>query len=123
MDRRRDPAPIEEEDRLATLLCDPPELREERGRQRIPAFATQVDHPYRRQRAVDSRPELEAVQTLPALRTGSRAAVDRDGALELGSLRGDEPRVVAGVRLLLVRGVVLLVDADDPELAHRSEDR
>ena len=41
---------------------------------------------------------------------------------ERGPLRGDRPRVVARVGLLLVRGVVLLVDADQAEVRDGGED-
>ena len=67
--------------------------------------------------------ELEPLERLPRLGPGRRRAEDCDGALERGALRRDGARVVARVGLLLVRGVVLLVDADHAERGQRREDR
>ena len=58
----------------------------------------------------------------PALRAGRGAAEQGDGALERGPLGRHGAGVVARIRLLLVRGVVLLVDADQAEVAHGRED-
>ena len=100
-----------------------PELGEERRRERVARLAPEIDDPHRRERAREPAAELEPLQPLPALRPRRRAAVDGDRALERGALRGDGARVVARVGLLLVGGVVLLVDADQPERGNRGEDR
>ena len=67
-------------------------------------------------------PSSSRSSACPALRPRRRAPVDGDRTLERRPLRRDRPGVVARVGLLLVRGVVLLVDADQPEAAHRRED-
>src|SRR5207247_8891734 len=59
---------------------------------------------------------------LPALRPRRRASVHDDSALERRSLRRDGAGVVAWVRLLLVGGVLLHVDTDEPEIGDRGED-
>ena len=69
----------------------------------------------------DERTTRSSVAQLSGPRRG--AAVDRDRALERRALRGDRARVVARIRLLLVRRVVLLVDDHEAEVAHRREDR
>ena len=66
---------------------------------------------------------LEPLESRPALCARRRAAVHGDGTLDRRPLRGDRPRVVPRIRLLLERRVVLLVDDDEAELAHRREDR
>ena len=58
---------------------------------------------------------------MPGLRPRRRRAEDRDGSLERGPLGGDRAGVVARIRLLLVRGVVFLVDADHAERRERRE--
>ena len=68
-------------------------------------------------------PSSSRSSRVPALGTRRRAAEDGDRALERRPLRGDGPRVVARIRLLLVRRVLLLVDADQAEPAHRREHR
>ena len=67
--------------------------------------------------------ELDPLEPRPALRPRRRAAEERDGALERGPLGRDGARVVARVGLLLVRGVVLLVDADQAEVARPARRR
>ena len=96
---------------------------EERRRERVAGLATQVDELHGRERGADPRRERGAAEAQPALRSRRRRAVDRDGTLERRSLRGNGARVVAGIGLLLVRGVVLLVDDDQADAAHRGEDR
>ncbi len=122
VDRRHEPAPVQQQDRLAAVLRDPSELGEKRRRKRVAGFAAQVDDLHRRHRSTQPRAELEPLEPLPALRPRRRAPVDRDGTLERGPLRRDRACVVARVGLLLVRGVVLLVDADQAEAQHRRED-
>ena len=68
-------------------------------------------------------PQLEPLERSPALRSRGRAAVDDRRALESRALGGDGACVVARVGLLLVRGIVLLVDADQADVPHRREDR
>src|SRR5207244_3380861 len=66
--------------------------------------------------------ELEPLESLPRLRPRRRGAEDGDGAFERSALRGNGAGVVSGVGLLLVRGVVLLVDADHADVRERGED-
>ena len=80
MERGRNAAAIQEQDRLAALLLDRAEVPEERSRERITGLAAQIDHPHAGQRTTQATAELEALEALPALRPRSRAAVDRDGA-------------------------------------------
>ena len=115
--------------RLSSRIALPPsreiavEPGHQRRRERVAGLAAQVDDLDRRQRGRDPAAELQPLERLPALGARRRAPVDGDRLLERGTLGGDGARVVARVGLLLVRGVVLLVDADDAEVAHRREDR
>jgi hypothetical protein len=120
--RRRDTAAVEEQDRLAAVLGDRAELREEGRRERIPGLAAQVDDAYRRQRGGQAPTELESLQGAPALGPRRRASEDGDRVFQRRTLRGDGARVVARVRFLLVRRVVLLVDADHAQTSHGRED-
>ena len=121
--RGRDPAAVQEQDRLAPVLGDRPELGEKRRRERVAGLAPEVDEPHGRQAAAEALAQLEPLEALPALRPRRRAPVDGHRAFERGALGGDRARVVAGIGLLLVRGIVLLVHADEAEPAHRREDR
>src|SRR5206468_4010751 len=56
--RRRHSPPVQEQDRLATALCERSERLEQRRREWVPRFAAQVDDPYRRQ------PRAEALAKL-----------------------------------------------------------
>ena len=80
MERGRNAAAVQQQDRLAAVLLDRAELPEERSRERIAGLAAQIDHPHAGQRTTPATAELEALEPLPALRPRSRAAVDRDGA-------------------------------------------
>ena len=73
-------------------------------------------------RRPDPRGQVETLESRPALGARGRAPVHRDRAFQDGSLRSHRTGVVAGVRLLLVGGVVLLVHDDEPEVGHRGED-
>ena len=115
MERGRDAAAVEEQDRLAASLRKPAQLGEERRRERVARLLAQVDDANRGHRRRDPAAELEPLERVPRLRPRRRRAEDRDGSLERGPLGGDGAGVVARVRLLLVRGVVLLVDADHAE--------
>ena len=77
----------------------------------------------RHRAAVDALGQLEALEVEPALGARSRGAADEHRARVVGAAAGDLARVVARVGLLLVAGVVLLVDDDEPEVAHGGEDR
>jgi len=121
VDRRRDTAPVEEQDRPPAAVHQPAERGEERGRERVARLAAQVDEPHGRHRRPDPRRERQAPEPCPALGPRRRGAVHGDRALEGRPLGGDRACVVAGVGLLLVRGVVLLVDDDQPDAAHRRE--
>ena len=123
MQRGRDPAAVEEQDRLAAVLGDRAELREQRRGERVAGLATQVDDPHRRQLPAEPLRQLEPLERSPALGPRRGASVQSDRALERRPLGRDCPRIVAGIRLLLVGGVVLLVDADQPDTIHRREDR
>ncbi len=123
VERRRDAAAVEQQDRPAAARRDGRELGEQRRRERISLLVAEVDDAHRRQRPGEASAELEPFQPLPALGTRRRAAVHGDRALERCALGRDRPRVVARIRLLLVRRVVLLVHADQSQPAHRGEDR
>ena len=122
VDRGSKAAAVEEQDRPPPAIGDQPELGEQRGRERVAALPPEVDDPDRRERLCDSGAEIESLEEGPALRSRGRAPEEGDGALEQGPPGGDRPRVVARIRLLLVRRVVLLVDADDTERRERCED-
>ena len=100
---------------------EPAELGEERRRERIARLLAQVDDANGGHRRRDPAAELEPLERLPGLGPRRRRAEDRDRSLERGPLGGDGAGVVARIRLLLVRGVVLLVDADHPERRERRE--
>ena len=103
MERGRDAAAVEQEDRLAPALGELAELREQRRGQRVAGLAAQVDRAHRRTADADSLAELEPLEPLPALGARRRASVNRDGAFQRGALRSHRARVVARVGLLLVR--------------------
>ena len=121
VERGRDPAPVEKQDRLSASFRELAELGEERRRERIARLVTEVDDADGGHRRRDPAAELEPLERLPGLRARRRRAEDRDCSLERRALRGDGAGVVAGIRLLLVGGVVLLVDADDAERRKRRE--
>ena len=123
VDRRCDAAPVEQQDRLAAFRRHAAERREQRRRERVAGLAAEVDDAHRRERPDEPPAEVEPVEALPALGPRRRAAVDRDRAFEGRALRRDGACVVARVGVLLVGLVVLLVDADQPEVADRREDR
>ena len=104
------------------MLGDAAELRQERRRERIAGLPAQIDDTHRRHRRSEPRAELQPLELLPALRPGCGAPVHGDRALERSPLRGDRPRVIARIRLLLVGRIVLLVDADDAEPRQGRED-
>ena len=87
-----------------------------------PGLAAKIHDLDVRQPPAEPPAQLEPLEPLPALGSRRRASVDRDRAFQGGALRRDGARVVAGVGLLLVGGVVLLVDADQAESLHRRED-
>jgi hypothetical protein len=122
MDRGRDPSAVEQQDRLAALLGQLPELCEEGRRERVAGLTAKVDHAHGRQRGADPLTQLEPLERRPALGARRGASIDPDGAFERSPLRCDRPRVVPGIGLLLVRGVVLLVDADQPQPRKRRKD-
>ena len=120
--RGRDSAAVQQQDCLPAPVLDRPELLQQGPRERVARFATQIDDPHSRQGAAQPSAQLEALELVPAFGPRSRAAVDRDRVFEGRALRRDGPRVVTRVRLLLVRLVVLLVHADDADVAQRRED-
>ena len=119
----RDAAAVEHQDRPAAVLYQHAECLEQRCREGVAGLAPQVDEPDARHRRADASRERRAPQARPALRPRRRRAVHRDRPLEGGALGRDRARVVARVRLLLVGGVVLLVDDDQADPAHRREHR
>ena len=119
--RRSDSAPVEQEDRLPAFLREPAELGEEWRGERVAHLVAQVDDADGRHRRRDPAAELEPFERVPGLRSRCRRAEDRDRTLERRSLGGDGASVVPRIGLLLVRGVVLLVDADHPERRERRE--
>ncbi len=121
--RRRRPATVEEQHGLPTPGGHTAQLGQQRGAQRVPGLAAEVDDTHRRQRPVESTAELEPLEPVPALGPGRRAAEHAHRALELGSAKGNTARVVARVGVLLVGGILLLVDADEPQSRQRREDR
>ena len=123
VERRHEPAAVQEQDRLAALPLDARELREQRRGERIAGLAAHVHDGHGRERRAEPGAELEPLEPRPALGARRRRAVEGDGALERRALGGDGARVVARVRLLLVGRVVLLVHADEPEPRHGCEDR
>ena len=124
MDRRRDPAAVQEQDRLAAALRERAQLGEQRRRERIAGLAAQVDDRGRAGAGPASRPPSSSRSRRAQLSgRGVARAEDRNRALERRALRRHRPRVVARIRLLLVRRVVLLVDADDADPIERGEDR
>src|SRR5918999_5062766 len=72
--RRRHAAPVEEQDRLAALVCDRAELCQKRRGQRVAGFAPQVDDANGRQRTSEAAAELEAFEPLPAFGARRRAS-------------------------------------------------
>ena len=101
--RGRDTAAVQEQDRLLAALDDALERLEQRRRERIARLSPQVDDAHRRQPPGDAPAELDPLEPLPALGPRRRAAENGDGAFERRPLRRDGTRVVARVRLLLVR--------------------
>ncbi len=76
-----------------------------------------VDHLDRRHpAAVDPARQLQPRQLQPRLRARRRGAGDQHGPALLGAPASDGAGVVGGVPLLLVGGIVLLVDHDQPEV-------
>ena len=75
----------------------------------------------RQRPAVDAARQAQAGQRARALRPRRGAAQQQQRAAALGALGGDVARVVAGVALVLVGGVVLLVDDDQAEVLDRRE--
>ena len=95
--RRRDTAAVEEQDRLAAVFFDRSELGEEGRGQRVPRFAAEIDNPDRWQRAREPPAEIEPLERPPALRARGRAAEDRDGVLERSTLRRNSARVITRI--------------------------
>ena len=110
----RPAAAVEQHDRLARGAERPPRL----GMQRV-LRAAHVEHPHRRQVAAarDARRQPQPAQSVHGLRARRRRAGQQPRAGLVGAVGGDVAGVVARVALLLVGGVVLLVDHDQPEVA------
>ncbi len=120
---RRPAAPVDQQDRLASLPRDLVERLAGPRVKRPGDAAPHVDDLHRRQRpAVDAAGQLEPLELMPALGPRRRRAAEQHCAGVGGAPPRDLPRVVAGIALLLVGGVVLLVDHDQAEIPHRGED-
>src|SRR4051794_29458668 len=89
VERGRDAAAVEEQDRLATVLLDRAELGKEGRRQGVAGLTAQVDDANRRQRACEAAAEVESFERPPALGARRRAAEHRYGAFESGAFHGD----------------------------------
>ena len=72
---------------------------------------------------VDSAWQTQPLQPKDALRARSGAARKQDRSMGAGPPKGNRAGVVARVALVLVGGVVLLVDHDQPEVRDRREHR
>ncbi len=117
----RPAAAVEQHDRLAARGAD---VRERLRGERVQALrlAAHVEHLHRGQRPpVDAVGEHRRGQAVDALRPRRGAAGEQHRAAARGALGGDVARVVARVALVLVGGVVLLVDDDQPEIVDRRE--
>ena len=116
----RPAAAVEQHDRLARAR----ERAARLGVQRV-AGAAHVEHAHGRQRArVDAvRAACRCGERVPGLRARRGGADEQPGAGAARALGGDGAGVVARVALVLVGGVVLLVDDDQPEVGDRREDR
>ena len=101
------------------------ERRQRAGGDRVQprALAAHVQHLDRGQRtAVDPPRQAQHRHPVHALRPRRRAAGDQERTAARGPLGGDVPGVVARVALVLVGGVVLLVEDDQPQVGDRRED-
>ena len=96
MERRRDAAPIEQQDRLAAVLGDLAELAQQRGRQRVAGLAAEIDDTHSRQVGSDALPEVQPLEACPALGPWRRAPEEGDCALQRGPLRRHRARRSAG---------------------------
>ena len=93
------------------------------ARMQARAGLAHVDDLDRRQAGpVDARGQAQARERVDRLRARGRAAGHEDGAGLRGAALGHAARVVARVALVLVGRVVLLVDHDQAQPAHRGED-
>ena len=123
VERGRDTAAVEQQDRFAAVFLDRSERGEQRRGERVARFAAQVDDEHRWQWTGEPPTEIEPLELPPALGARSRAAEDGDCVFERGTLRRHCSRVVTRIRLLLVGRVVFLVHTDDAEPRHGCEDR
>ena len=123
VDRRCYPTPVEQQNGLATPFGDAAELGQEGSRERIATLPAEIDDSDPGHWRPDPGREHDPFERGPALRPRSGAAVHRNGTFEGSALRSNGPGVVARIGLLLVRGVVLLVDDHEAEVADRGEDR
>ncbi len=130
-ERRREPAPVHEYERLLAAMQPLGDRAEQCGRQAVPnTFATRRHEPHDRRQRSRIRATFEH-QALVAARVGVHEALERwRGAAEhdahappLAAPERRIARVIAHRVLLLVRAVVLLVDDDEVEPRHRGEDR
>jgi hypothetical protein len=117
---RGPPSPVDQEDGLAVGACD---LREHLARtrmQRTGDAASHVDDLDRRQPAsVHAARELQPFELVPAFGTGGGRAAEEHGAGLRRAPPRNLPRVVPRVALLLIGGIVLLIDHDQPGVRNR----
>src|SRR6266511_3977887 len=95
--RGRDTAAVEQQDRLAALFLDRPERGQQRRGERVARFAAQIDDEHRRQRTGEPPTEVEPLELPPALGSRSRAAEDSDCVFERSALSRHGSRVVTRI--------------------------
>ena len=117
-------AAIDQDDRLPSLGADLGQRVDRAGMKRAADALPHVDDLDGRERpAVDPVGQVDARHRAPALGPRRRGAGHEHRSGLLGAPHGDLASVVARVALLLVGGVVLLVDHDQPEPLDGSEHR
>ena len=122
-EKARPAAPVEQHDPLAAGVTQAGE-RVHALRMQARRKAAHVEHAHRRQRpTIDAMREAHGLGRAIALRPRRRAAEHEQRSREPCPLGGHRARVVAGIALVLVGGIVLLVDHDQAEVLDRREDR
>ena len=121
---RREPAAVEEQDGLVPRVDGRGERLRELRREHAVVVAHVHELELRRQRAVHALAQVGVQRhACEALHARRGRAEDDHGAARLRTPAGHRARVVGGLVLLLVRGVVLLVDDDQAQVDERREHR
>ena len=121
---RREAAAVEEQDGLVAGVDGRGERLRELRREHAVVVAHVHELELRRQRAVHALAQVGVQRhACEALHARRGRAEDDHGAARLRTPAGHRARVVGGLVLLLVRGVVLLVDDDQPQVDERREHR